>query len=151
MIQMNLLQAPMMFPSMMSPTSLIHLFMMAAVLFYKSERGGPLLGYMGYEYLTAGKTKDGRQSWRCRWHEKYNCNATAKTTGEEIDKSESPEHCHEGNPNQVLANELRSKIVNDAGAGVGATNRHIIGRHLLNVDPDVLALMPTKDGMISAH
>ena len=127
--------------------------MAAAALFYKTERGGPLLGYMGHEYITTTKTKtkNGGQSWRCRQYKKFLCNATAKTVGEEVDNSSSPDHSHDGNANQVLANELKSKILEEALAGVGASNRHIIGRHLVNVDPDVLALLPRKSGRISAH
>ena len=121
--------------------------MMAAASFYKSERRGPLLGYMGHEYITTTKTKKG-QSWRCREYKKFLCNATAKTVGEEVDISNSPAHSHEGNANQVLANELKSKILEEAAAGVGATNRNIIGRHFVNVDPDVLALLPKKSGTI---
>ena len=42
------------------------LLIFGAPLFYKSERGGDVLGMDGHEYLYITRLKDGRKSWRCR-------------------------------------------------------------------------------------
>ena len=84
-------------------TKFLHVLMIVGVaIFYKSERGGDVLGFEGHEYLVTYNLKDGR-SWRCRKYncKKYKCPATAKTKGTTVDLSKSKPHNHEGNPVQV--------------------------------------------------
>ena len=130
----------------LSPMSVFHMLMLFGVLFYKSERNGAILGYEGHEYVATTYTKTGR-SWRCRQYRKFRCRASATTIGDEVDTSKSVEHSHPGSQAQVEANYRKSKILEEAKSNVGASNRNITGRHMLDADQDVLALMPKRSGI----
>ena len=119
---------------------------MNRVVYYKTERGGDVLGHEGYEYVYITHTKLGR-SWRCRQYRALSCKATAKTVGgnNTIDISKSIAHCHPGNPLMVEANMKRSQILEDSKPGT--SNRNTMGRHLVGADQDVLSVLPKKTGM----
>ena len=78
---------------------------MNRVVYYKSERGGDVLGYEGYEYVYITHTKAGK-SWRCRQYPKtaMSCKATLKTVGGNytVDISKSVPHCHPANRHLIF-------------------------------------------------
>ena len=118
---------------------------MNRIAYSKTERGGDLLTYEGFEYVYITHTKFGK-SWRCRQYRALSCKATAKTVGANtIDISRSAPHCHPGNPLRVEANMKRSQILDDAKPGT--SNRNTMGRHMVGADDDVLSLLPKKSGM----
>ena len=75
-----------------------------SLIISKTERGGNVLRYEGYDYVEKRKNLNGIISWRCRGYNKYRCNSIMKTSGDHVIVPPTI-HCHDGDP---IGSEMRA-------------------------------------------
>ncbi len=113
--------------------------------FYKSNRGGDVCLYKGYEFCIKRKKPDGSMLWRCRTSQKTLCRSTMITRGEVILR-EPLDHSHESNLVKAKACKVKSNAKVEAMRQVAST-RNILGTHLEAVPSVVLQAMPKKGSL----
>lgn len=111
----------------------------------KSQRGGDVLMYEGYEYLSERLTIEGFRQWRCRYVNRYKCNSKIVTDGDRVVK-EPGDHCHEGDGLRSEARVARVQMKAKART-LDAKPRNVVASELLTLSPDVMARLPKNSSM----
>lgn len=109
----------------------------------KTERGGDVLCYEGYEYIRRVDRlgKNGELTWRCRFHRKYRCLAGLKTLGNKV-IIQPPNHSHMGNILKAKASAVQAGLHETSSMPDARTS---LGEAVLGVKQEVLKqLLPKR-------
>ena len=90
----------------------------------KSTKGKDILAYNGQQYMTKRLNQCGTVTWRCMYLNKYRCNSTMVTRGNEV-ITEPGNHSHQADVIQLKKYILLSEVREIAKAGE-STTRNII-------------------------
>ena len=108
----------------------------------KTQRGGNVPAYKGFEYIFKKKTFAERITWKCRYTVKFRCHGKVTTEGDEV-TSELGFHTHPADCIQAEANAALS-VIKEAASSSWEPTQRVVGQVLQNTDNNVQMRMPLR-------
>jgi hypothetical protein len=108
-----------------------------------SSKGRATLIYRNFEYWKERDNSSGTITWRCKFHQRFQCKARVITAGDRVVSDRQPDHTHSGNLPIALARKAIGEMKDAMGETMSTPNSSQ-GAVAARLDNDVLMALPKR-------